>query len=112
MALSDSAHPKLRDDAKAIEYATKACAFSAWEEVWVIENLARVYAAAGKFDLAVKWQNTALELCRKNRESDYECRRVLKLYERKQPYSEPTRPQMPSTRSQAGDQRPAPCFGP
>jgi tetratricopeptide (TPR) repeat protein len=97
--LAYSPDPKSRDEKKAMEYASKACELSAWKEGWVIEDLAQICAAVGKFEFAVKWQKKALELCRAEGGYDQECRRVLELYEQKKPYSPALPPVLPAPRS-------------
>ena len=52
---------KLRDGAKAIELATRACLLTNWRFAECMETLAAANAEAGKFDDAVKWQSKVIE---------------------------------------------------
>jgi len=50
-----------RDGARAIQWATKACELTHWEEPSTLGTLAAAYARTGDFDAAVKWQQDALQ---------------------------------------------------
>ncbi len=87
---------ELRDGAKAVENATKACELTNWKDWEYLDTLAAAYAEAGDFDSAIKWQQKAIDLLpedeeepserRAKRRADFEER--LKLYQSGKPYRE------------------------
>jgi tetratricopeptide (TPR) repeat protein len=77
----------IRDGAKAVEHATKACELTNWENAAFVDTLAAAYAESGDFDSAVKQQRKAIELLSEEDEgprADMEER--LKLYQSGKPY--------------------------
>ncbi len=54
--------PALRDTAKALEYSLRSCELTGWNDAGQLDTLAVTYAACGRFDEAVRWQERALEL--------------------------------------------------
>ncbi len=50
-----------RDGKKAVEYATKACELSKWQDAADVDTLAAAYAETGDFDNAVKWETKYLD---------------------------------------------------
>jgi len=74
---------KFRDEAKAVEYATKACELSSWKDHRCVGTLAAVCAEAGDFQQAIKRQKEAIDLLpedqRSTLQANYESR--LKLYQ-------------------------------
>ena len=85
-----SPRAELRDGAKAIDNATKACELTEWKKAIYVDTLAAAYAEAGDFDSAVKWQKKAVDLLPEDVSAesrvDYESR--LKLYKSGKPYRE------------------------
>ena len=77
---------ELRDSAKAVDLARKACELTSWQEPGYLDTLAVAYAASGRFEEAIHWQRRALELCKEEEKADYESR--LRMYEAGQPYRE------------------------
>ena len=57
---SMSVAPQMRDSAKAIAYASKACELTSWHDAIPLETLAAAYASAGNFDRAVSVEKAAL----------------------------------------------------
>ena len=76
---------KYRDGQKAVEFATKACELTDWNEAGIIDTLAAAYGEAGDFALARKWQTRAVELETDPKNKDEFIAR-LKLYQEKKAY--------------------------
>jgi HEAT repeat protein len=77
----------IRDGAKAVEYARKACELSGWGKTGLIDTLAAACAEAGQFDEAVRWAQQAL--ARPDRLTAAQIAEYtghLRLYERRQPF--------------------------
>jgi tetratricopeptide (TPR) repeat protein len=69
---------KVRDGAKAVADARRACELTAWKSPAMLSALAAASAEAGDFDAAIRWQARAIELTPKNARADYPDR--LELY--------------------------------
>jgi tetratricopeptide (TPR) repeat protein len=77
----------VRDGARAVELAKRACEQSAWAEANILDTLAAAYAECGQFDEAVKWQQEAVRLAGdKVRE---ELRGRLELFKKGEAYHGP-----------------------
>jgi tetratricopeptide (TPR) repeat protein len=77
----------IRDGAKAVEFARKACELSGWGKPGTINTLAAACAEAGQFDEAVRWAQQVL--ARPDRLTAAQIAEFtghLRLYERRQPF--------------------------
>lgn len=88
-ALACCPDPKIRDGAKALELAKKACQMSEWKMGVCLDTLACAYAELGQFDEAVKWQKKALEDAGYEKMFGDKGREQLKLFEDKKPFHYP-----------------------
>ena len=83
-----SLNPAVRDASSAVEFAEKAAALTKQKEASVLDILAAAYAEAGQFDKAVKTEQQAVSLSRREDEQkEFEAR--LKMYQDKKPYRAP-----------------------
>jgi tetratricopeptide (TPR) repeat protein len=83
--LAANPDPQVRDVDKAVEFAEQAAQITKYRNAFVLNTLAEVYAAANKFDNAIKAAQIALELARADNNkklSDY-ISSQLKLYKQK-----------------------------
>jgi Tfp pilus assembly protein PilF len=83
-SLATSPISAYRDGPAAVEYATQACELTLWKNASVVDTLAAAYAEDGKFDDAVKWQVSAIELEGRTTSDDYEAR--LAMYRKREAY--------------------------
>lgn len=84
---ANSKNAEVRDDAKAIEAATRACELTNWKNSDYVGILAIAYANGGKFEKAIEAQETTLALApdsRKPRE-----RELLALFRNGEKYPSP-----------------------
>lgn len=76
----------LRDGAKAVEDAKRACELSGWSDPTGLATLAAAYAESGEFEEAVRWQTQALADPDYARKYGEPSRRALSLYKEMKPY--------------------------
>jgi tetratricopeptide (TPR) repeat protein len=74
----------LRDGARALEHALRACERTDWEVAGYLDTLATAYAECGQFEEAARWQARAVELASEEEKADYQSR--LELYRQGKPY--------------------------
>ena len=98
--MATSPDATVRNPAKSLQYAEKACDLTHWKNAGYIDTLAAAYAEIGDFEEAVKWQQKAVALTPKG-EHTAELAEHLKLYLQKQPYHDPPKP----TKSAPGEGR-------
>ena len=75
----------MRDGAKAVELATKACELSDWKHREMIATLAAACAEAGDWASAVERQQQAIELAVSAKEKKTDQQR-FQLYEQHKPF--------------------------
>jgi tetratricopeptide (TPR) repeat protein len=78
----------VRDGRKAVELATRACEFTAWQDRIELETRAAACAECSDFPAAIQWQKKAIALVPGDPDRIEECQRRLKLYENGQPWRE------------------------
>ncbi len=86
--LATSPDDKLRDGARAIKLATKACEVTEYKKAHILSTLAAAYAETGDFEAAVKWSNKAVELGVEEKEVDDQLKKELESYQQKKPWRE------------------------
>jgi hypothetical protein len=81
----------IRDGAKAVRLAERACELSGYNNASKLDTLAAAYAAQGEFDKAIDTANKALALAleREKKALADEIRKRLNLYNNREPYVEP-----------------------
>lgn len=80
-------HPELRDPARAVEFARRACEQTGFQIAGFLDTLAAAYAAAGRFADAIEQQRCAIELAAADEKAAYQAR--LELYESGRAYQSP-----------------------
>ena len=80
----------VRDANKAIEAAGRACELTANKNAEYLDTLAATYAAASRFDDAIKTAHRSLDIAKAGNQTDLagEIEKRIKLYEAGQPYRE------------------------
>jgi tetratricopeptide (TPR) repeat protein len=77
---------KVRDGARAVELAGTACDLTDGKSARYLATLAAAFAEVGRFDLAVRWQQRALESPAYAEDEAARARRRLQMFEDRQPY--------------------------
>src|SRR5439155_26860248 len=78
-----------RNGTEAVRLAEHACALTGYRDPDLLDTLAAAYAAAGRFDDAVKIGRRAVEAASGNSEQAAEIRARVASYEAGQPYTAP-----------------------
>jgi len=86
--LATSPDDELRDGARAIELATKACEATEWRQAHIISTLAAGYAEQGDFDNAKKYSRKAVETGGVDEEITQQLEGELESYEKGKPWRE------------------------
>ncbi len=86
--LATSPDEQLRDGARAIELATKACEKSEWKEAHIISTLAAGYAEAGDFESARKYSRQSVEKSDPEAGVREQLESELASYEKNEPWRE------------------------
>lgn len=77
-----------RSGKKAVEYASKACDLSKWEDARAVDTLAAAYAEAGDFSQAIRWEQQCLGSFQIPKEALREAKSRLALYQAHKSYRE------------------------
>jgi serine/threonine-protein kinase len=82
--------PNIRDGAKAVDLAKRACEVSEWKNSAYVDTLAAAYAEMSDWETAISTQDRALKMATSEAEkADYGKR--LSLYQKKEPFRVPQR---------------------
>jgi tetratricopeptide (TPR) repeat protein len=84
--LATSPDEKLRDGARSIELAKKACEVTRYKEPHILSTLAAGYAETNDFDSAVQWSTKAVALGKDDLKEQLE--KELENYQQKKPWRE------------------------
>ncbi len=95
LATDDSA--EVRDPARAIQLAERACALTGHKQPAMLDTLAAAYASAGRFSQAVETAKKAAALAEASGRSELagDIRARLRLYREGRPYRQPPQPPHP-----------------
>jgi tetratricopeptide (TPR) repeat protein len=88
-AYATAPNPEIRDGAKAMQLATKACELTKWGDDNIILTLAAAEAEAGNFDEAVKYQQQAIDMLKARHSNTARMESRLALYQDHKPYRQP-----------------------
>jgi tetratricopeptide (TPR) repeat protein len=87
--LSTSPEDSVRNGARALELALKACELTKYEKAHILSTLAAAYAESQQFDKAKEWATKAVELGRQEGHDQLEqLEKELKNYEEGKPWRE------------------------
>jgi len=75
---------RFRNGKKAVEYGTKLCELTKWQDFGSLDTISAAYAEAGDFKNAVKWQTKAISLAPENEKADLQAH--LELYKSNKPF--------------------------
>lgn len=89
-ALATNEKSEIRNGARAVQFAQRACELTHFQKTIYIGTLAAAYAEAGKFDDAIATVQRACDLAAKNRETGLlqRNRELLELYRKHKPFHE------------------------
>jgi serine/threonine-protein kinase len=86
--LATSPEEDVRNGARALKLARKACEEFKWKEPNALDTLAAAYAETGDFRNAIKWETQAVKLAEGNKELQTDAEKRLALYKKGKPYRE------------------------
>jgi hypothetical protein len=80
----------VRDGARAVELAAKACEITKYEQPHILSTLAAAYAETGDFDKAREWSQKAVDLNKEGQDADIteELAKELASYRENKPWRE------------------------
>ncbi len=84
--LATCTEPRIRNGAKAVVAATRACELTEWKVPHGLATLAAAYSEAGDFARAVKCQEQALLLLQAKDPAEHEYKKLLARYKANKPY--------------------------
>jgi tetratricopeptide (TPR) repeat protein len=84
--LATSPRDELRDGARAVELAAKACRLTEYKEAYILSTLAAAHAELGDFEEAKKWINKAIEVG--GPDQPEAIKKELQSYREKKPWRE------------------------
>lgn len=83
--LVDCPDPSVRNVRSAVELATKGCDLADWKDPQIVSSLAGIYATAGDFEQAVRYQKKAVELTVATGAGQKQMQQILLQFEQHQP---------------------------
>jgi len=86
--LATSPDDDLRDGARAVELAQRACERTEWKQSHIISTLAAGYAEQGDFETAMKYSRQAVETAKADSEERAQLEAELASYEARKPWRE------------------------
>jgi tetratricopeptide (TPR) repeat protein len=88
--LATDPDPQVRNGARAVELAERACKATGWKQPVIIGTLGAAYAEAGQFDKAIQMAEKARDLARQEQLEQIAAKNeeLLKLYKEGKPYRE------------------------
>jgi Flp pilus assembly protein TadD len=92
--LAANCDPAVRQGARAVEYAERACQLTQFKQTTIVGTLAAAYAEAGRFEDAVATAGKACALAAQHGEQGLLAKNqeLLELYRASKPYHEPAAP--------------------
>lgn len=84
--LATSPHDTVRDGAKAVVHATRACELDGWKNPAYLDTLAAAHAEVGNFQEAEKWMQRALQNPQEHAEI---LKKHLEVFRSRKPWREP-----------------------
>ena len=88
--LATSPDDAVRDGARSLELAQKACEVTKYEQPHILSTLAAAYAETGDFDKAREWSEKAVDLNKKGKDAEItvELAKELDSYRENKPWRE------------------------
>ena len=95
--LATSSNPQYRDPNRALAIAERGYKMTGYGAPELVDTLAAAYAAAGRFDEAIRSAQRALQLAELSKQTELaaKIRNRLDLYQQQKPYHQPIQPKTP-----------------
>ena len=84
--LATSPQDDLRDGARSLELALRACEFTEYKQAHILSTLAAAHAESGDFEMAIEWSSKAIEL--ESGEQRQQLSKELDYYKQNKPWRE------------------------